>query len=136
MQPLSMTNATNIIAPAELASIATNINSLPRMEAALPKSGAESLLPLRENGDEVNSFLLCVLITKAAKRIRIRAENIGVFLPFSSIMRSVMQAYQLASRGKNNPFKEAEPDFGMLKKLDDKILKKEVARHAQNDVKR
>jgi hypothetical protein len=131
-----MTNATNIIAPAELASIATDIDSLPGMEAALPESAAESLLPLRGKGVGVNSFLLCVLITKAAKRIRIRAENIGVFLPVSTIMRSVMQAYQLAARGKNNPFKESEPDFGMLKKLDDKILKKEVARHAQNDVKR
>jgi len=135
LQPLSMTNATNIIAPAELAGIATDIDSLQGIEA-LPQSFAESLLPLREKGDEVNSFLLCVLITKAAKRIRIRAENIGVLLPVSTIMRSVMHTYQLAAKDDNSPFSKGDLDFGMLKKLDDAVLKREVARHTQNIVKR
>ena len=135
MRSQSLTDTT-IITPTELASIATDIEILEGLEVVLPKSSAESLLPLREKGDDVNGFLLCMLITKAAKRIRIRAENIGVFLPVSTIMRSVMCAYLLAAKDENSPFNESKPDFGMLKKLDENILKKELARHAQDNVKR
>jgi hypothetical protein len=130
------TVATNLILPDKLASIATGIDSLEKVNLVIPESLAEALFPQREKGDQVNRFLFCVMVSKAAKRITLRAEKIGVVLPVSTVMRSVLAAYQLAAKDENSPFNESKLDFVMLTKLDDKILRNELARQALDKVKR
>jgi hypothetical protein len=132
----AQTVATNLIMPAELASITTGIDSLEEANIVMPESFAEALLPLRAKGDQVNSFLFCVLVSKAAKRITLRAEKIGVVLPISTVMRSVLAAYQLAAKDESGPFNESTPDFVGLMKLDEKILRNELVRQALDKVKR
>ena len=132
----TQTVATNLLMPDKLASIATRIDSLEEVNIIIPESLAEALFPQRAKGDQVNRFLFCVLVSKAAKRITLRAEKIGVVLPISTVMRSVLAAYQLAAKDESSPFNESRLDFVLLTKLDEKIFRNELARQALDKVKR
>ena len=76
----------------------------------------------REAGDQINSFMLCVLVSKSAKRIKAGAEMKGVFLPMTRVVRSVLRSYRLVAKDKNGPLSTSNPDINELGSLNKKIL--------------
>jgi hypothetical protein len=89
----------------------------------------------REAGDHVNRFLLCTLIGESAKSIRKTAQKGGETLPMTMIVRGVLRSYRLAAEDKYGPLAEAEPDMAGLKRLNEKVLRSEIARHSRDRVK-
>jgi hypothetical protein len=77
----------------------------------------------REAGDQINSFMLCTLVSKSAKRIKMQAEQQGVYLPMAIIVRRVLRAYLLAAKDKDGPLAISNPDINELGDLNKKILK-------------
>src|SRR5438067_2252694 len=68
----------------------------------------------REAGDQLNSFMLCALVSKSAKRIKAGAEAKGVFLPMTHVVRSVLRSYRLVAKDKNGPLSTSNPDISEL----------------------
>jgi hypothetical protein len=89
----------------------------------------------REVGDQVNRFLLCVLVSESAKNIKASAEKAGEALPLATIVRGVLRSYRLAAKDKYGPFAESEPDMAGLRRLNEKVLRSEIARRSQDRVK-
>lgn len=133
---LIVNNAHLAITSAEAVGVAIAIDHVETPIVILPETFTEALRPQREIGDQVNSFMLCVLISKSAKRIKVRAENMGVSLPLSIITRSIQRAYQLAAKDENGPFVDSRPNLAKLMKLNDKILRDEIKRQTQIIVKK
>jgi hypothetical protein len=94
-----------------------------KKQAPIPseESLQEALLQ-REAGDQINSFMLCVLVSKSAKRIKAGAEAKGVFLPMTRVVRSVLRSYRLVAKDKNGPLSTSNPDINELGSLNKKIL--------------
>jgi hypothetical protein len=90
---------------------------------------------IRESGDQVNRFLLCALVGESAKRIKVRAGEMGESLPMTMIVRSVLRSYRLAAQNEDGPLARAEPDIAGLQDLNVKILKDEIARHSGERVR-
>ncbi|MBI3651702.1 MAG: hypothetical protein HY231_11850 [Acidobacteria bacterium] len=76
----------------------------------------------REAGDQINCYMLCTLVSKSAKRIKISAERAGVFLPMTLVTRSVLRSYRLAAKDKDGPLATSNPDIKDLANLNQKIL--------------
>lgn len=89
----------------------------------------------RETGDEVNRFFLCSLVSLSAKRIKAMVEEAGERIPMTIIVRSVLRFYRLAAKEKDGPLSRAEPDMAGIRRLNEKVLREEVARHTEERVK-
>ena len=89
---------------------------------------------LRETGDQVNGFMLCALVSQSAKRIKERAEKVGVSLPMSMITRSVLNAYLFAAKDHDGPFANAKPDLMMISELNGQVLQEVLARNSRDRV--
>jgi len=93
-------------------------------------------LPLRrEAGDQVNRFLLCALVSESAKRIKTTAAQTGEALPMAAVVRGVLRAYRVAAKDEHGPLSQATPDFKGLERLNKKVLRDEITRHARDRVK-
>ena len=88
----------------------------------------------RETGDQVNGFMLCALVSQSAKRIKGRAERVGVSLPMSMITRSVLNAYLIAAKDPQGPFTNATPDMMIIRALNEKVLQEVLARHSRDRI--
>lgn len=53
---------------------------------------------VRAADDEVNRFLLCVLVSKSAKQIKDRAWTVGESVPLTTIVRNVLRSYRAAAK--------------------------------------
>lgn len=89
----------------------------------------------RDAGDQVNRFLLCTLVSESSKRIKASAERAGESMPLAMIVRGVLRAYRVAAADKDGPLAGPELDISGLAKLNDKVLKGEIARHTRERVK-
>lgn len=89
----------------------------------------------RDAGDQVNRFLLCTLVSESSKRIKASAERAGESMPLAMIVRGVLRAYRVAAAEKGGPLAGPELDISGLARLNDKVLKGEIARHTRERVK-
>lgn len=89
----------------------------------------------RETGDEVNRFLLCVLVSESAKLIKARAEKAGEALPMTVIVRGVLRSYRKAAKEQDSSLAGPEINVPRLMTLNDKVLREEITRHTQERVK-
>lgn len=89
----------------------------------------------RDAGDQVNRFLLCTLVSESSKRIKASAERAGESMPLATIVRGVLRAYRVAAADKEGPLAGAELDVSGLARLNDRVLKGEIARHTRERVK-
>ena len=89
----------------------------------------------RDAGDQVNRFLLCTLVSESSKRIKASAERAGESMPLAMIVRGVLRAYRLAASEKDGPLAGPELDVTGVAKLNDTVLKGEIARHTKERVK-
>ncbi|MEK6323959.1 MAG: hypothetical protein AABN33_20125 [Acidobacteriota bacterium] len=89
----------------------------------------------RDAGDQVNRFLLCTLVSESSKRIKASAEKAGESMPLATIVRGVLRAYRVAAADKEGPLAGPELDIVGLKRLNEKVLKGEIARHTRERVK-
>jgi len=89
----------------------------------------------REAGDQVNRFLLCVLVSESSKRIKASGEKVGELLPMTKIVRGVLRSYRLAAKDKCGPLAGPELDIAGIRVLNDRVLKSELARHSRERVK-
>ena len=89
----------------------------------------------RDAGDQVNRFLLCTLVSESSKRIKASAERAGESMPLATIVRGVLRAYRVAAADKEGPLAGPELDIIGLKRLNEKVLKGEIARHTREKVK-
>jgi len=89
----------------------------------------------RASGDEVNRFFLCSLVSMSAKRIKAIAEEAGEHISMTMIVRSVLRFYQVAAKEKHGPLSGHEPDMAGIRRLNEKVLKNEIARHTEERVK-
>lgn len=89
----------------------------------------------RDAGDQVNRFLLCTLVSESSKRIKASAERAGESMPLAMIVRGVLRAYRVAAADKDGPLAGPELDISGLARLNDKVLKGEIARHTREKVK-
>lgn len=89
----------------------------------------------RDAGDQVNRFLLCTLVSESSKRIKASAERAGESMPLATIVRGVLRAYRVAAADKEGPLAGPDLDIVGLKKLNEKVLKGEIARHTREKVK-
>ena len=89
----------------------------------------------REAGDQVNRFLLCVLVSESSKRIKASGEKVGELLPMTKIVRGVLRSYRLAAKDKLGPLAGPDLDMAGLRVLNEKVLKSELARHSRERVK-
>ena len=89
----------------------------------------------RDSGDQVNRFLLCSLVSESSKRIKASAERAGESMPLAMIVRGVLHAYRVAAAEKGGPLAGPELDVPGLTKLNDRVLKGEIARHTKERVK-
>jgi hypothetical protein len=89
----------------------------------------------REAGDQVNRFLLCALVSESAKRIKVSAEKAGAILPMTMVVRGVLRSYRLAAKDRNGPLTEPELDIAGLRRLNEKVLKDQIALHTRDRVK-
>ncbi len=96
-----------------------------------PDESTDASHHLRETGDQVNGFMLCALVSQSAKRIKGRAERVGVSLPMSIITRSVLNAYLIAAKDHDGPFTNAEPNLVMIRSLNEQVLQEVLARQSR-----
>jgi hypothetical protein len=96
---------------------------------------ADSSRSERDAGDQVNRFLLCTLVSESSKRIKASAERAGESMPLAMIVRGVLRAYRVAAADKDGPLAGPELDISGLARLNDKVLKGEIARHTRERVK-
>src|SRR3989449_11670237 len=89
----------------------------------------------RDAGDQVNRFLLCTLVSESSKRIKASAERAGESMPLATIVRGVLRAYRVAAADKEGPLAGPELNIAGLARLNDKVLKGEIARHTRERVK-
>lgn len=104
--------------------------SLTRRVDAVDPSRSE-----RDAGDQVNRFLLCTLVSESSKRIKASAERAGESMPLAMIVRGVLRAYRVAASEKEGPLAGPDVDISGLKRLNEKVLKGEIARHTRERVK-
>ena len=86
--------------------------------------------PPREAGDQVNRFLLCVLVNESSKQIKARAGRDGERLPMSRIVRGVLRSYRLAAMDRGGPLAGSTVDIAGLQQLNETVLKDEMRRFA------
>jgi len=79
--------------------------------------------------------LLCTLVSESSKRIKASAERAGESMPLAMIVRGVLRAYRVAAADKDGPLAGPELDISGLARLNDKVLKGEIARHRRERVK-
>jgi hypothetical protein len=96
---------------------------------------AEGSRSERDAGDQVNRFLLCTLVSESSKRIKASAEKAGESMPLAMIVRGVLRAYRVAASDKEGPLAGLELDIAGLKRLNERVLKGEIARHTRERVK-
>lgn len=114
---------------------ATETRAVEKRAPATYSSAPSSSRPDREAGDQVNRFLLCVLVSESAKRIKATAEKSGESLPMTMVVRGVLRAYRMAAKDKYGPLAEPDLDITGLMSLNEKVLKDEITRHSRDRVK-
>jgi hypothetical protein len=114
----------------------SDVASRPRKQALVPRAEiAEVSRVERDAGDQVNRFLLCTLVSESSKRIKASAERAGESMPLATIVRGVLRAYRVAAAEKDGPLSGPDLDIVGLKRLNEKVLKGEIARHTREKVK-
>ena len=91
--------------------------------------------PSREAGDQVNRFLLCALVNESSRHIKARARRLGESLPMSMIVRGVLRSYRLAANDSSGPLAGPAFDVAGLQRLNEIVLKDEIARLSQERVR-
>lgn len=89
----------------------------------------------REAGDQVNRFLLCTLVNESSAQIKVSAQKAGVSVPMSRIVRGVLRSYRLAAIDEFGPLAGPTLDIAGLRRLNEEILGREIARHTRDSVK-
>jgi hypothetical protein len=84
---------------------------------------------------EINRFLFCVLVSKSAKQIKSRAEQAGETLPMAAVVRRLLRSYRLAAKETPGLLAGLEFQLPNAASLNEKILKEEIRRSAQERVK-
>ena len=85
--------------------------------------------------DKLNRFLLCALVSESSRQIKISAQNAGATLPMSVIVRGVLRSYHLAAADKSGPLAGSTFDSSGLRRLNEGVLRCEIARHTRDRVK-
>jgi hypothetical protein len=107
----------------------------PQKERVKPSAIVESApRVVRETGDEINRFLLCVLVSKSAKQIKQTAQNSGEYLQTTAIVRGVLQSYRLAAK-EDPSLLSGSGNLGHLGKLNGRILKEQINSSVRERVK-
>jgi hypothetical protein len=101
---------------------------LPAMQKrGLPGSiDTDAVMPTRETGDEVNRFLLCVLVSKSAKFIKQKAQDSGEYLQTTTIVRGVLRSYRAAAKENTALLCGSVLHLSGLRKLNRKVLKEQI----------
>lgn len=105
------------------------------VEKQIRSEAADTSRNERDSGDQVNRFLLCTLVSESSKRIKASAERAGESMPLAMIVRGVLRAYRVAASEKGGPLAGPELDVAGLSRLNDTVLKGEIARHTRERVK-
>lgn len=88
-----------------------------------------------EPGDGVNRFLLCSLVSRTAKLVKARAERAGERLPMPAIVKGVLHSYQSAAKRSPGILSGSSLNLESLKKLLEGVMKEEVRRYGQEEVR-
>jgi hypothetical protein len=80
----------------------------------------------RETGDEVNRFLLCVLVSKSAKYIKQKAQDSGEYLQTTTIVRGVLKSYRVAAKENPGLLSGSTLHLSGLRKLNRRVLKEQI----------
>jgi hypothetical protein len=100
-------------------------------------AGAESGAPIPiTDSDKVNRFLLCVLVIDSAKKIKMRALDLGEDLPLTTVIRGVLESYNDATAKNRVSLAGSDPNVWSLTRLNDGVLNDELRRHMMKQVKR
>lgn len=89
----------------------------------------------RQVGDQLNRFLLCALVNESSRQIKRSAQKAGSTLPMPMIVRGVLRSYRLAAIDECGPLAGPGFDISGLRRLNDGILRCEIARHTRESVK-
>lgn len=89
----------------------------------------------RDVSDQVNRFLLCTLVSESSKRIKESAAKAGEPMPLASIVRGVLRAYRIAASDPEGPLSGPMSDMSRVKRLNDEVLRFEIARHTGERVR-
>jgi len=80
----------------------------------------------RETGDEINRFLLCVLVSKSSKYIKQKAQNAGEYMQTTAIVRGVLRSYRVAAKENPGLLSGSTLDLPRLRKLNGRVLKEQI----------
>jgi hypothetical protein len=94
--------------------------------AAGPAMDTNASRPVRETGDEINRFLLCVLVSKSAKYIKQKAQDSGEYLQTTTIVRGVLRSYRAAAKENPGLLCGSTLHLSGLRKLNRKVLKEQI----------
>jgi hypothetical protein len=103
--------------------------------AGLLGSQIINTLDTRREGDQINRFLLCALVNESSRQIKRSAQKAGATLPMTMIVRGVLRSYRLAATDEYGPLAGPGFDISGLRRLNDGILRCEIARHTRDSVK-
>lgn len=106
-----------------------------RLSLIPDKDAASAPRAPRESEDDINRFLFCVLAVKSVKQIKARAERAGEQLPIARVVKGVLRSYNRAAQEIPGILTGSGLNLTSLRKLNDGILKDEIARHTQGKVK-
>jgi hypothetical protein len=101
----------------------------------VPGSDSGTPIPITDS-DKVNRFLLCVLVIDSAKKIKMRAQDLGEDLPLTTVIRGVLESYNDATAKNRVSLAGSDPNVWSLTRLNDGVLNDELRRHMMKQVKR
>ena len=108
-------------------------NQRTQFQGTVAESG--SPIPITDS-DKVNRFLLCVLVIDSAKKIKVRALDLGEDLPLTTVIRGVLESYNDATAKNRVSLAGSDPNVWSLTRLNDGVLNDELRRHMLKQVKR
>ena len=110
---------------------------VPLWRRRTPETGTDIGTPIPiTSSDKVNRFLLCVLVIDSAKKIKVRALDLGEDLPLTTVIRGVLESYTDATARNRVSLAGSDPNVWSLTSLNDGVLDDELRRHMTKQVKR
>jgi len=131
-------NDVDVHPPVESSRVLTARTEIPadeKLSLITDENGASAPRAPRESGDDINRFLFCVLAVKSVKQIKARAERAGEQLPIAKVVKGVLRSYNRAAQENPGILTGQGLNLTSLRKLNDGVLKDEIARHTQGKVK-
>jgi hypothetical protein len=105
-----------------------------KTEPALYRGAASASRSGEETGDEANRFLLCVLVSESAKRVKASAAKMGESLPMTMIVRALLRSCRREMQSGSRPLARPGLNLADLKGLSNGVLREEIARHSRDRV--